>query len=183
MFEYEKSLLARRFFPDANRVQEVISLVAADVDSALLQSADNSPFPGTYESVDDYEARVRGELMESKAIIEHRLSKTVDFLCWPGGGVNDVAKRLAAEVGYRSWTLPSAEKRDKRNRPGEDPREIRRLPALRDVRFLDRVWGVGSERLVFLEMLAHQESRVFDMLKKCYKLGVACGIAGQRQVN
>jgi len=183
VFEYEKSLLARRFFPDANRVQEVVSLVASDAGSALLQSTDDSPFPGTYESEDDYEARVRGELMESKAIIEHRLSKTVEFLCWPGGGVNDVAKRLAVEAGYKSWTLPSADQRDKRNRPGVDPREIRRLPSMRDVFFFGKKWGVGSERLVLLEILAHQESRAFDVLKKCYKLFVASGIAGQRQAG
>jgi hypothetical protein len=183
VFEYEKSLLARRFFPDANRVQEVISSVAADANSDLLQSTNDSPFPGTYESEDDYEARVRGELMESKAIIEHRLGKTVEFLCWPGGGVNAVAKRQAVEAGYKSWTLPSVEQRDKRNRPGEDPSEIRRLPSMRDVFFFGRKWGVGSERLVLLEILAHQESRAFDVLRKCYKLGVALGIAGQRQVN
>ena len=183
VFEYEKSLLARRFFPDANRVQEVISLIAADADSALLKSTDSLPFPGTYESEQDYEARVRGELMESKAIIEHRLGKTVEFLCWPGGGVNDVAKRMADEAGYKSWTLPSVEQRDKRNRPGVDPREIRRLPSMRDVFFFGKKWGVGSERLVLLEILAHQESKAFDVLRKCYKLGVAFGIAGHRKAN
>ena len=165
VFEYEKSLLARRFFPDANGAQ------------------DCSPFPGTYESESDYEARVRGELMQSKVIIEEQLGKKVEFLCWPGGGVNDVVKRIAAEVGYKSWTLPSVEQRDKRNRPGVDPREIRRLPSMRDVFFFGKKWGVGSERLVLLEILAHQESRAFDVLKKFYKLGVALGIAGQRQEN
>jgi len=180
VFEFEKSLLARRFFPDANRVQEVVSSVASDADSALLQSTDGLPFPGTYESEQDYEARVRGELMESKAIIEHRLNKTVEFLCWPGGGVNDAAKRMAVEAGYKSWTLPSSEQLDKRNMPGENPKEIKRLPALRDVTFYNRKWGVGSERLVYLEMLSHQESWVLDLLKKTYKLGVACGIGGQR---
>jgi len=168
VFEYEKSLLARRFFPDA--------------DQALLQSTDSSPFPGMYESDVDYEARVRGELMQSKAIIEERLGKTVDYLCWPGGGVNADVKRLAAEVGYKSWTLPSGEQRDKRNRPGEDPGEIKRLPAVRDVLFFDRKWGVGSERLVYLELLAHQESRAYDLLRKAYKVCVAAGIAGQRKV-
>lgn len=183
VFEYEKSLLARRFFPDADRVQEFVGLVSAGADSALLQSTDSSPFPGTYESDADYEARVRDELMESKAIIEQRLSKTVEFLCWPGGGSNDVAKRLAVDAGYKSWTLPSVEQRDKRNRPGVDPREIRRLPSMRDVFFFGKKWGVGTERLVLLEILAHQESKAFDVLKKCYKLGVALGIAGRRQAN
>ena len=56
-------------------------------------------FPGTRESGTEYETRVRGELMQSKAIIGEKLGKTVDFLCWPGGGVNVVARKLADEVG------------------------------------------------------------------------------------
>jgi len=180
VFEYEKALLARRFFPDANRVEEAIASAASNADLALPQSPDISPFPGTYESENDYEARVRGELVESKAIIEQKLSKTVEFLCWPGGGVNDVAKRMAVEAGYKSWTLPSMEQRNKRNKPGEDPEQIRRLPAVRDVLFFGKKWGVGSERLVLLELLAHQESRLFDLFRKTYKLGVAFKMAGHR---
>jgi peptidoglycan/xylan/chitin deacetylase (PgdA/CDA1 family) len=173
VFEHEKSLLVRQFFPDADRLQDILG------SAEKLQIG--TDVPGTYETDEDYEARVRGELMQSKRIIEQKLGKTVDFLCWPGGGVNDLARKLAAEVGYKSWTLPSVEKREKRNRPGEDPREIRRLTALRDVRFFDRFWGVGSARLVYLDMLAHQESTAFDVLKKCYKLAVASGVAGQRE--
>ena len=101
-------------------------------------------FPGVYESRSDYESRVRDELGNSKSIIEQKLGKTVDFLWWPDGGVNDTAKRIAAEVGYKSWTLPSSAMPSKRNRPGSDPREIKRLPALRGVRFFGRDWGVGS---------------------------------------
>jgi hypothetical protein len=51
---------------------------------------------------------------------------------------------------------------------------------MREVLFFDKEWGVGSERLVLLEMLAHQESWLFDLLRKIYKLGVAFGIAGHR---
>ncbi len=173
IFEHEKSLIARRFFPDPEKVEEFMA-------SSEPRVEEGTELPGTYESEKDYEARVLGELAESKAIIERRLGKVVDFLCWPGGGVNDVAIRMAAEAGYRSWTLPSRLQRSKRNRPGEDPGRVRRLPAMRDVLFFGKSWGVGSERLVLLEMLAHQESKFFDLLRKVYKLGVAVGVAGQR---
>ena len=194
VFEHEKSLLARRFIPDTGRIEELVNAVADKGGSELFGQSNwrgelqrlvedttgGTTFPGTRESGTEYETRVRGELMQSKAIIGEKLGKTVDFLCWPGGGVNVVARKLADEVGYKSWTLPSSEQLDKRNMPGENPKEIKRLPALRDVRFLNRKWGVGSERLVYLQMLSHQESWALDLLKKAYKLCVAFGIAGQR---
>ena len=193
VFEHEKSLIARRFIPDASAVDAVASAVAERGGAHVFENAGwrnqlarivadvtgSTEFPGVVESDSDYENRVRDELGGSKSIIEQKLGKTVDFLCWPGGGVNETAKRIAAEVGYRSWTLPSYAMPSKRNAPGSDPREIKRLPALRDVRFFGRKWGVGSERLVMLEMLAHQESKIFDLARKVYKLGVAAGIAGQ----
>jgi peptidoglycan/xylan/chitin deacetylase (PgdA/CDA1 family) len=196
VFEFEKSLLATRFTPDRGKVNDVVSAVEARGGAEFFTSPDwrerlqglvteiggGEEFPGEYESRADYEARVRFELQQSKAIIEDKLGKAVEYLCWPGGGTNAVAKEIAAAVGYKSWTLPSSEQRDKRNLPGEDPQEIRRLPALRDVHFFSRAWGVGSARLVYLEMLAHQDSAMFDILRKAYKLGVAAGIAGQRQV-
>ncbi len=194
VFEHEKSLIARRFSPDTNAIDSLVDAVSAQGAAGIFAQPDwrktvqrladsvtgGGPFPGTIESDMEYEARVRDELTQSKAIIEAKLGKTVDFLCWPGGGTNTIAKRIAGEVGYKSWVLPSAELPNKRNQPGEDPREIKRLTALRDVRFFDRKWGIGSARLVYLEMLAHQESWAFDILKKAYKLGVAFGIAGQR---
>lgn len=193
IFEHEKSLIARRFIPDASAVDAVVSAIAnkgganfgtgegwrGRLRKLVEDVTGDSDFPGAFESDTDYENRVRDELGGSRSIIERKLGKTVDFLCWPGGGVNDTAKRIAAEVGYKSWTLPSSAQPEKRNRPGSDPQEIKRLPALRGVRFFDRKWGVGTERLVLLEMLAHQDSKIFDLARKAYKVGVAAGIAGQ----
>ena len=192
IFEHEKSLIARRFLPDPPTMDAIMTAIADRCGPDFFAGEDwrsrlrkivadvtgEADFPGAFESDTDYEARVREELAQSKSIIEQKLGKTVDFLCWPGGGVNDTAKRIAADVGYKSWTLPSSSMPSKRNRPGSDPQEIKRLPALRDVRFFDRKWGVGSERLVVLEMLAHQESALFDLARKAYKVGVAAGIVG-----
>ena len=194
VFESEKSLLVTRFIPDADKVSDIVAAIDTEGGEAFFNRPDwrerarrlvadivgGAEFPGEYESPADYEARVRHELQQSRTIIEEQLGKTVEYLCWPGGGTSAAVKEIAAAVGYKSWTLPSGEQRDKRNRPGEDPAEIRRLPAVRDVRFFNRKWGVGSARLVYFEMLAHQGSAWFDMVRKSYKLGVAAGIAGQR---
>ena len=194
VFENEKSLVAHRFIPDETVVAGIIDAVGQAsstekfdqpgwrkrFEDLVLHVTNGSEVPGEYESADDCEERVRKELADSKSIIESRLDKAVDFLCWPGGGVDDTAKRLAVEVGYKSWTLPGGDSSDRRNLPNTDPTEVKRVPAMRDVYFFGREWGRGSETLMLLEVMAHQDSAFFDLLRKVYKVGVATGIARQR---
>ena len=80
---------------------------------------------GRRESEEEYQARVRYELGVSKEIIEAKLQKRVNFLCWPGGGYNDTTERIAEEVGYLSMTLSSKDPRRSR----QDPSRIARLGA------------------------------------------------------
>lgn len=194
VLEHEKSIIARRFIPD----EAVIAKITEEVnrndgvdffrspnwkdryDRIVSSATNNAEFPGEYESEEGCEKRVRWELSESKSIIEAKLDKEVHFLCWPGGGENDTAKRLALDVGYKSWTLPGGDSSGKRNIPNSDPSEIKRLPAMRDAYFFGRRWGVGSEMLMMLDVMAHQESFYYDSLRKAYKVGVSLGIAGDR---
>jgi peptidoglycan/xylan/chitin deacetylase (PgdA/CDA1 family) len=194
IFEHEKSLLVRRFVPDEHRTGQIVDWVNERGGAEFFSAEDwreqlqkqvasvtgGEKFPGSFETEEEYEDRVRDELTQSKTTIENKLHKSVEFLCWPGGGSNAVTTRIAAEVGYKSWNVPSRDLRYIRNRPGSDPQELRRMPGTRHVNFLNRHWGQGSERMVMLEMLAHKESRLFDVLRKCYKLAVAGGIAGAR---
>ena len=194
VFEFEKSLLVKRFVPDEELIQDVIEVVnskgggrffkesglMSDFQALVAEVTGGGEFPGRIESDDEYQERVTSELAKSKQIIEARLDKQVDFLCWPGGGVNDICKATAAKVGYKAWTLPSSVLRDKRNQPGENPQEIRRLSAMRDVYLLGRRRGRGGELLLFLDILAHQRSAAFNLLRRLYKVGVAFGIAGEK---
>lgn len=191
IFEFEKSLLARRFFPDDELVEEVRKAATAQ-ESKLVQQVPGwlkfyrqlivdvtgvEEFPGHSESVQEHEARVRQELSESKVLIEKQLNKTVDYLCWPGGGTDDVAKRVAREVGYKSWTLPSRELVSKRNIQNCEPTEMKRLPASRENRFLGRKWGECGEVLVLLDVFAHQDSALFNVARKFYKVAAAAHLA------
>jgi peptidoglycan/xylan/chitin deacetylase (PgdA/CDA1 family) len=194
VFRHEKSLIARRFVPDSDRVEDVVAAFPEFSSSAPVGSEDwrrdyrdfvahtigDAVFPGSYETADEREARVRGELATSKALIEEALDKTVRYLCWPGGGTDPDAKRLAREVGYRSWTLPSREQVSKRNRPHDDPAQVKRLPALRSNYFFGRKWGQGTERLTMLDIYTHQDSFIHSLVRKAYKMAVAAGLAGDR---
>ncbi len=56
------------------------------------------------ESEQDYQKRLRYEVIESKRIIEGRLQKPVQFLCWPHGDNTPEAHRMAKENGYLATT-------------------------------------------------------------------------------
>jgi hypothetical protein len=47
------------------------------------------------------------ELADSKKILEKGLSKSIEFLCWPGGAYNGISVGLSREVGYKASTLAS----------------------------------------------------------------------------
>jgi hypothetical protein len=194
VFKHEKSLIARRFLPDETASLKLMSAYPdfcsnfpaasegwiQDYRRFVSRVIGAGTFPGRHETEEEHEARVQAELSESKRIIEEKLDKSVNYLCWPGGGTDALCKRLAGEVGYRSWTLPSREQVSKRNRPRTNPAEIKRLPAMRDSYFFGRNWGAGSERLTLLDIYSHQESFIHNILRKIYKVAVAAGVAGQR---
>ena len=54
------------------------------------------------ETEDEYLARIRFEISESKRILESRLNKIVNHICWPHGDYNDNCHATAIECGYRS---------------------------------------------------------------------------------
>jgi len=78
---------------------------------------------GTYESQTAYEARISDELAGSKRIIEQRLGKSVDFLCWPCGEYTEKLQRFALDSGYLSTVVVKRTT----NRRGDDPSELRRI--------------------------------------------------------
>lgn len=89
-----------------------------------------NPYRGYIESDEEYEKRIFFELHESKRIIEKKLNKDVEFVCWPGGGVTDTALRIASEVGYLSSTVGRDilyERKFLKNKYGEDPTRINRM--------------------------------------------------------
>jgi hypothetical protein len=194
VFENEKSIIAKRFHPDEDLVSEIEAHVAAQGGIDFFSSpgwegkyseivsrlVPDGSFPGAYESDGEYEDRVRWELAESRSVIGAKLGKEVNFLCWPGGGVNAAAKRLALDSGYLSWTLPGGDSSGKRNVPGSDPTEVKRVPAMRDVHFFGREWGRGSDILMLLDVMVHQNSTTFRRMRDFYKVSVALGVAGEK---
>lgn len=56
------------------------------------------------ESDAEYQARLQYEVVESKKILEEKLQKPVEFLCWPHGDNTHETHALAREAGYLATT-------------------------------------------------------------------------------
>ena len=57
------------------------------------------------ETKEEYENRVRDEIIGSKKILEEKLNKTIEFLCWPHGDNNQFVHETAMKAGYLATTL------------------------------------------------------------------------------
>jgi peptidoglycan/xylan/chitin deacetylase (PgdA/CDA1 family) len=110
IFEYDRALRVRRYIPDEKFIEYSVNeysklgdtLDKKDFIEKLNLKLDE--FPGSFESDEDMRNRYIYELSESKRIIEEKLKKPVDFICWPGGGFNQSSVDVAKEANYKAMT-------------------------------------------------------------------------------
>jgi len=137
IYESEKSLLVHRYFEDRDLTERLLETVAGDGGAEFFRRPDwrerllktveaFGPRNDRIETEEEYRARVKSELLESRAKIEAEVGKPVHFLAWPGGARNELTYRLAEEAGYLATTTRYEDHRFK-NLPGEDPRGISRI--------------------------------------------------------
>ncbi|MDC0006822.1 polysaccharide deacetylase family protein [Winogradskyella sp.] len=110
IFDFGRALSLRRYFPDKK-----FELCAIDMYSRAEYKENKAQlikdlniklkeFPGFYESDENMEKRYRYEIFESKRILEEKLNKKINYLCWPGGGLNQLSVNLSIEAGYKAST-------------------------------------------------------------------------------
>jgi len=140
IYQYEKSLGTRRYFQDKNLDERLTDYVKTRGDESFFTRPDwrkqlsqlvkdyrsKHGNQGRLETDDEYRARLHRELHVSKKIIGERLNKSVNFLCWPGGGYNQTSVQISQEVGYLASTL-SSRHRGKKNMFGQDPSRLGRI--------------------------------------------------------
>lgn len=128
IFENGRALGLKRYFPDRQFVDEAIKLYNQngktnhEIINEMQALAEK--FPGNFETDIEQEKRYRYEIFESKNILEKKLSKSIDYLCWPGGGYNALSLKLSEEAGYKASTFGSAE----RHKPIDYKKEYKRFP-------------------------------------------------------
>ncbi len=132
IFDFGRALGLRRYFPDKELVNYAIDIYSCNADNKNKTAQINKLneklkiYPGTYESDEDMEKRYRYELFESKRILEEKLNKKISYLCWPGGGYNQLSVDLSIEAGYKASTF-SAKNNDFVKRNLGDYKSIRRF--------------------------------------------------------
>jgi len=184
VYVYEKSLVARRWLPNAVIEREVAEHVATQGGSAFFDRPDwnqdliakaraiTAAHPaGRYETEVEREARLWDEIVGSKLELEASLAKKIDFLCWPGGGYGPEAVALAKKAGYLAWTLGSKAVTGQKNLPGEDPAWIRRIAAAPWWYFRGRRTSLVDGKFMQLILDEYKDAAFSALRLKCYKLG------------
>lgn len=184
ILEHHKSLTAKRYFPDEDAICEITNFVAENGGREYFQRPDWRPtlkswvenifddgrLPGYYETDDSRISRITDELTLSKALIERNLGKQVDYICWPGGANDETVLALAKTQGYKSWTLSSDSNVEKRNCPGIDPSNIKRIGTSNVIDVRGRNCGTGGPYFQLLRILGHQGSVFHSAAIRVYKL-------------
>jgi len=170
VYSYGKALITRRYFDDAglrNRLVEYVAehggrdfFNAPDWRKILHEIADNyrsrHRLEDSYEAEEEYIERVKSEIFDSKRKIEENLDKAIEFICWPGGGCNEITLQLAADAGYLASTKGTV-----KNTWGAEPSRIHRVSSLLGNQFSGGCIGLC---LFAIQVEAYRGPKLYDFL-------------------
>jgi len=101
----KKYNLPATFFIVTNRIGEKGYLGWKELsemsDSGLITIGSHTKSHPWIPSVSINDRKLWDELAGSKEVLEKGLGKRVDFICYPNGGFNDLAKETAKRAGYK----------------------------------------------------------------------------------
>ncbi len=143
VYEHGRSLGIRRYMEDRGLRDHLVNFVMAKGGNIFFTNPNwrsvlraqvedyRNQFSGTgrYETEEEYNLRLRSEIVESKKILEENLYKKIKFLCWPGGAHTQEAYTLALQSGFLATT-----KGDQKNAFGSDPAKLHRTATYLDSR-------------------------------------------------
>lgn len=181
IYEHEKALAATRYFPNPKEGNALADFVEQNGGAAFFDTLDwrrqlfekvedirrKGLHPGRSESPEERGKRFGFELVRAREILEQRLGVKADFLCWPGGGYNEVSQAMALDV-YAAVTLSSRDLSAIRNRKGDNPKLIKRCGVPGIVRNGEVFYPGGCYLVRFLE--EYQGSRLARRRRQLLKL-------------
>lgn len=115
VFEFDRTMMVRKFQPDPNFVDLCISRHSRAPDG-IDRANQESVARGVCESETEYRERVRTIVVESKTELSAKLEKEIVAVCFPGGGYDDFALECARTAGYRQYIFSSTDPGGKDNR-------------------------------------------------------------------
>jgi peptidoglycan/xylan/chitin deacetylase (PgdA/CDA1 family) len=115
VFAQRPAFTHRAFVPDARAVEHMLAWARErsgafferpDWEAQMLREwkgfADAHGDRSQWESDEDFERRVRGDLLGARERLEAGLGSKVEFLCWPESACTPETERIAREAGYRA---------------------------------------------------------------------------------
>jgi hypothetical protein len=122
-FEEQSSVIAKRVTINPEFINECVNVLKKyDFCNYIFEEvlAMVGPLYGAFkekgnliiacESEDAYLKRLDYEIVEAKKIIENKLQKKVEFLCWPHGDSNVISHQMAISAEYLATTTGSNQK-------------------------------------------------------------------------
>lgn len=160
VFENEKSLIAKRFYPEKDLTPALTDYVAANGGAEFFLNADwkatlsqkvmglngSMEVAGKCETEAEHYSRIKGELEHSKITLEKIIGRGVIMLCWPGGSGSEEGEKAVKELGYKISTtardLSHAHRKKLRNIPSQKSTRVARISP---VTYHDNVADFGSK--------------------------------------
>ncbi len=181
IYKHGRSLGIRRYFEDKGLTQYLVNYAKEqgnnffnrkDWKNELFNQVrfykSKNEVKDRYETDEEQEERFKYELIESKRILEDKIKKKVNFLCWPGGAFNDKALKIA-KGGYIASTLFYNDAK-RGNTFGEDPSEINRIGCVsafywhsKFISYTDPVFFIANIRYF-------QGSKIYLWIMRLYKI-------------
>ena len=176
VFDFGRALSLRRYFPDKELVTYALEMYSKHIESrdkSFLIEALNKKlrnYPGTYETDEAMEKRFRYEIFESKRILEEKLSKTIDYLCWPGGGYNELSIDLCIEAGYKASTASFKNKPYEKNYV--DYKKIKRVSMTSFISTTKKNHYINHSNFLVNLFKSHQGKVINKYIYRAQKLGL-----------
>lgn len=160
VFENEKSLMAKRFYPHTDLTQPLAKYVQENGGRAFFAQADwkkkleartielngSLEIDGKHETESEHYDRIKAELEHAKTTLENILGREVIMLCWPGGSGSTEGERAVKELGYKLSTaakdLTHAQRKSLRNIPSQKSTRVARVSP---ITYHDNIADFGSK--------------------------------------
>ncbi|HSJ08231.1 MAG TPA: hypothetical protein VK936_16105, partial [Longimicrobiales bacterium] len=110
IFENDRALAARQFRPSDEFVRAIME-EGPGLDGRLPPNRVPGRQRGQTETEPQYLARIRHEVGSARRILEERLQKRIEFICFPGGAYNAEVLRATDDAGYVGFMRSSRERR------------------------------------------------------------------------
>ncbi|MCK5359949.1 MAG: polysaccharide deacetylase family protein [Gammaproteobacteria bacterium] len=172
IYEFEKSLIVNKFIP-SEAIANVMTTYVAEhggndyftnsewkqdlLDRHAVVSKEYSS-ESRYETAGERRARTYVELSDSKKILEDNLNKKIDFICWPGGGYDQLTLDVARDAGFKSWTLGSTDSSNFRNVSCVNPENVKRIGSAIKQYWKGKDIGFTNGREFYYGVKRHQGS-------------------------